>query len=105
MAGQDDWTQFCRKLAGKPAVDYPPRIRKPCVGMCFRTRSSGDKVAEKRKERRSRRPCIGLCFIAKLKTTSTASPLMEDETVKVEHGEDISEGNGNKALDKAELVE
>ena len=30
---------------------------------------------------------------------------MEDETVKVEHGEDISEGNGNKALDKAELVE
>jgi hypothetical protein len=30
---------------------------------------------------------------------------MEDETVKVEHDEDLSEGNDNEALDKAELVE
>ena len=105
MTRQDDLRQLYRKLAGKPAVDYPPRIRKPCVGMCFRTRSSGVKVAAKRKERRSRKPCIGLCFIAKMKTTSTASPLVEEETVKVEHTEDISVGNGNEALDKAKLEE
>ena len=105
MTRQDDRIQSCRKLAGKPAVDYPPRVRKPCVGMCFRTRSSGDKVVAKRKERRSRKPCIGLCFIARLKKTSTASPLMEDETVKVEHDEDIIEANDNEGLDKAELME
>ena len=38
---------FIRKLAGQPPVEYPPRARDrtPCVGMCFRTRSSGGKVA------------------------------------------------------------
>ena len=89
---------FCRKLAGKPAVYYPPRDRKPCVGMCFRPRSSGDKVAEKRMERKARKSCLGLCFIAKLKKTSTASPHMEDESVKTTNDGEIYDENDDDSV-------
>ena len=55
------------------------RDRTPCMGLFFRTRSSGGKVAMRRKERNNRKPCIGLCFRAELKKTSTVS----EETVPV----------------------
>ena len=57
------------------------------MGMCFRTRSSGDKVVQRRKQREGRKPCIGLCHIAKMKKTSTARPELEEETVEDEQEE------------------
>ena len=76
-------------------MEYPPRARDrtPCVGLCFRTRSSGGKVAMRRKERKNRKPCIGLCFIAKLKKTSTISPHGAEETVAGEQVGVISDGD------------
>ena len=55
------------------------------MGICFRTRSSGDTVVLRRKQREDRTPCIGLCFRDKLRNTSAA--YTEEE--KTEADEDV----------------
>ena len=72
--------------------------RKPCVGMCFRTRSSGNKYAQLRKQRRAakmkKRPCIGLCYIAKIQKTTTKRP-----DLQAQQGETASSELQNKVVE------
>ena len=77
---------MCRKLAGQPAVEYPDENRQPCVGMCFRNRSTGVKMEERRNKRGQRTRCVGLCYLAKLKKEQSLSPDGQKEMAGDEEG-------------------
>merc|ERR1711915_638166 len=64
----DDDDEFA---AMREKYDYTKE--RPCVGMCFRNKSTGEKEKARREKRKKRKSCTGLCYLAKLNKTTTMS--------------------------------